>query len=244
MKIQLLAAALALGACDEAPSPPARRGPSDSEQASGRAEPARREISLDGVENGVAAVTRNFYFIIDGSGSMKDPCAGDKEFTRKVDGAKWAVGEFLRQVPADVNLGLWVFDQRGMGERVALGPENRAAFSQAVEAIEAGGATPLADAIRAGVERLIAQYQRQLGYGEFRLVIVTDGIAEGIEEAADLASSYGFPIYTIGFCIDVYHPLRHLSVSYRAADSAADLQAGLEAAVAEIETFDATSFQK
>jgi uncharacterized protein with von Willebrand factor type A (vWA) domain len=137
-----------------------------------------------------------------------------------------------------------VFDQGGTSERVALGPENRAAFSAAVQAIAAGGKTPLAASIRAAVERLIAQYKRQLGYGEYRLVIVTDGLADDIPEAARHAGAYGFPIYTIGFCIGEDHPLRQVSVSYRAADSAADLEAGLEAAVAEIESFDPTSFIK
>lgn len=235
MKALCFASALALAGCGESPSP---SGPSARE-----AVPAHIEIALDDA-TGTASMTRNFYFILDGSGSMRDPCEGDKAFDRKIDGAKWAVREFLQHVPEDANLGLWVFDAAGAGERVVLQPGNRAAFSAAVQAIDASGGTPLAESIRAGVEKLVVQYKRQLGYGEYRLVVVTDGLADGIPAAAALASAYGFPIYTIGFCIEADHPLRHASVSYRAADSAADLQAGLEAAVAEIESFDPTSFAK
>jgi hypothetical protein len=232
-----LVASLALAACGESPS--------DGDWKASTGAPVQRiEIPLDDAAGGTASVARNFYFILDGSGSMKDRCSGDKAFAHKIDGAKWAVSEFLKHVPDDANLGLWVFDGNGPGERVALAPGNRAAFSAAVDAIEASGGTPLAEAIHAAVGKLVLQYKRQLGYGEYRLVIVTDGIADGIPDAAAVAAAYGFPIYTIGFCIDEEHPLRHVSVSYRAADSAADLQAGLEAAVAEIETFDATSFAR
>ena len=241
MRMLWLAVLLALGGCGESP-----RGPQASATSahSPVTAPARIEIPLDEVAGGTASVVRNFYFIIDGSGSMNEDCKGDKAFEHKIDGAKWAVREFLAHVPEEANLGLLVFDEHGTSERVALGPGNRRAFSAAVQAITAGGSTPLAASMHAAVGKLIAQYKRQLGYGEYRLVIVTDGQAEGIPEAAAEATAYGFPIYTIGFCIGSDHPLRQVSVSYRAADSALDLQAGLEAAVAEVESFDPTSFAK
>jgi uncharacterized protein with von Willebrand factor type A (vWA) domain len=212
-------------------------------------QPAKREvkrveISLEGVKDGVAATTRNFYFVIDGSGSMNDACASDQQFAHKIDGAKWAVSEFLASVPDDANLGLWMFDSRGSSERVPLGPNNRKAFEKVIKDCKAGGATPLAAAIHQGVDRLVGQYKKQLGYGEFRLVVVTDGMAEEIPAAAEYAASYGIPIYTIGLCIGNEHPLRRVSVSYRAADSAADLKAGLEAALAESETFDPVQFKR
>jgi hypothetical protein len=231
-----------LGGCgDSRPPAPVRSAAPNAASASSGAR--RVEISLEGVKDGVASTTRNFYFIFDGSGSMNDACAGDQSFAHKIDGAKWAVREFLGRVPEDANLGLWVFDSQGSSERVPLGPANRAAFDATVAGLRAGGDTPLARAIGEGTGRLVAQYKRQLGYGEFRLVVVTDGRADGIPEAAAHAASFGIPIYTIGFCIGMDHPLRQVSVSYRAADSAADLKAGLEAAVAESETFDATQFK-
>src|SRR5262245_58709686 len=79
-----------------------------------------------------AALTRNFYFIFDGSGSMSDSltkqCKGDKRFSSRLEGAKWAVEQFLPLVPSEVNLGLWVFDAHGTNEPVALGPDSRDPF--------------------------------------------------------------------------------------------------------------------
>jgi Ca-activated chloride channel family protein len=197
---------------------------------------------------GEAKLTRNIYFIMDGSGSMNErttsDCGGDQEFTDKITGARWAIKKFLENVPEDVNIGLYVFDFHGRREVVPLGASNREAFISAVDDIEASGTTPLAEAIRFGTDQLVQQYKKQLGYGEFRLVVVTDGIAEGIPEAAIYAARRGIPIYAIGLCVEVRHPLRHFSVSYRAADSFEDLKKGLEETLAELPSFDVTEFQE
>ena len=203
----------------------------------------RVEIPLDdasGLQE--ATLTRNFYFIFDGSGSMADPpdweCGGDQSFETKLAGAKWAVGEFVDKVADDMNLGLYVFDRHGRSELVPLSAGNREPFLQAIGSVEAGGGTPLADAIHFGVDRLVAQYKKQLGYGEFRLVVVTDGIADDIPAAAAYGATYGIPIYAIGLCIGERHPLRQYAVSYRAADNFADLARGLEETLAELPSFD------
>ncbi|MCI0693322.1 VWA domain-containing protein [candidate division KSB1 bacterium] len=200
---------------------------------------------------GQISLARNFYFIFDGSGSMRDAlssdCGGDQTFKRKLEGAKWAVAEFLKKVPEDVNLGLYVFDEnhRNRSERevVPLGTNNMAAFLQAINAIEAGGGTPLAEAIRFGAEVLARQREQQLGYGEFRLIVVTDGLADDIPQAAEFATENAIPIYAIGLCIKEDHPLRQYAVSYRAADNFEDLAKALEATVVETEFYDAKTFE-
>jgi Ca-activated chloride channel family protein len=200
---------------------------------------------------GEISLVHNFYFIFDGSGSMRDPlssdCGGDQTFKRKIEGAKWAVAEFLKKVPQDVNLGLYVFDEHHVSDSecqvVPLGPNNVAAFLQAVNAIEAGGGTPLARALRSGVEILVQQRNKQLGYGEFRLVVVTDGLADDIPAAAEFANENAIPIYAIGLCIQEDHPLRQYAVSYRAADNFQDLAKALEATVAETEFYDPKTFE-
>ncbi len=206
------------------------------------------EIPLDeDMEGAEVSLARNFYFIFDGSGSMdSEPggaCRGDQAFGSKLDGAQWAVKEFLTKVPEDVNLGLYVFDRDRRDEVVPLGAGNREAFLAAVNNIHSGGGTPLAKGISFGAERLVEQYQRQLGYGDYRLVVVTDGRADQIPEAARYAGHFGMPIYAIGLCIDEEHPLRRYAVSYRAADSFADLAEGLEETLAELEAVDVTDFE-
>ncbi len=206
------------------------------------------EIPLDeDMEGAEVSLARNFYFIFDGSGSMdSEPggaCRGDQSFGTKLDGAQWAVKEFLTKVPADVHLGLYVFDRDVREEVVPLGAGNREAFLTQINRIRAGGGTPLAAGITYATERLVEQYQRQLGYGDYRLVVVTDGRADKIPDAARYAAHYGMPIYAIGLCIDEDHPLRRYAVSYRAADSFADLAAGLQETLAELQSFDVTTFE-
>lgn len=205
-------------------------------------------ISIPQETGGEAELTRNFYFIMDGSGSMRESttreCGGDQKFDDKMAGARWAIKTFLENVPEDVNIGLYVFDSNGRREIVPLGIANRDVFLKAVDDIDAGGGTPLAEAIRFGTTKLVQQYQKQLGYGEFRLVAVTDGKARDIPEAALYAAKFGIPIYAIGLCVGEDHPLRHFSVSYRAADNFADLSRGLTDTLAELPSFDVTEFEE
>jgi hypothetical protein len=193
-------------------------------------------------------LTRNFYFIFDGSGSMSEPltkqCRGDKRFGSRIEGAKWAVEQFLPLVPSDVNLGLWVFDAHGNSERLPLSPDARASFLAAVKKVRAGGRTPLSESIEQGVDRLVQQREKQLGYGEFRLVVVTDGEATGrpLPQAVTYARDRRIPVYTIGLCLSTDHELRKSSVSYRPADSIEALQLGLEETLAETNMFDPQTF--
>jgi hypothetical protein len=219
-------------------------------ETSQQAAPTPDIATSDSIE-GEISLARNFYFIFDGSGSMRDKlssdCGGDKTFARKLEGAKWAVAEFLKKVPADVNLGLYVFDEKHASKSecnvLPLGPNNITAFLQAINDVEAGGGTPLARAIQFGAEVLAQQKAKQLGYGEFRLIVVTDGLADDIPQAAEFATEKEIPIYAIGLCIQEDHPLRQYAVSYRAADNFEDLAKALEATVAETEFYDAKTFE-
>jgi uncharacterized protein with von Willebrand factor type A (vWA) domain len=178
------------------------------------------------------------------SEALNKQCQGDKRFGSRLEGAKWAVEQFIPLVPSDVNLGLWIFDANGNSERLPLGPESRAQFLTAVQKTRAGGRTPLTESIEQGVNRLVQQRDRQLGYGEFRLVVVTDGEATGrsLPQAVAYARERRIPIYTIGLCIGAQHELRKYSVSYRAADSIEALRRGLEETLAETSVFDPQTF--
>ena len=207
----------------------------------------RVEIPIEARDGAEVALTRNFYFIFDGSGSMNEKvsgaCGPSDRFSSKLDGAVWAVEQFMTSVPESVNLGLYTFDASGQGERLALRSGQKARFLDKVRMIRAGGKTPLAEAIGIATDRLVSQYKHQLGYGEFRIVVVTDGEAEDLDRAAKYAAAYGIPIYTIGLCVGASHPLRQYSVSYRSADNFEDLKRGLEATLAELPDFDVAAFE-
>jgi Mg-chelatase subunit ChlD len=178
------------------------------------------------------------------SESLTKQCKGDKRFSSRLEGAKWAVEQFLPLVPREVNLGLLVFDTNGNSERVSLGPDSRAPFLAAIKKIRAGGKTPLTESIEQGVNRLVQQRDKQLGYGEFRLIVVTDGEATGrpLPQAVAYARERRVPIYTIGLCLSADHELRRFSVSYRPADSIEALKLGLEETLAETIMFDPQTF--
>jgi uncharacterized protein with von Willebrand factor type A (vWA) domain len=143
-----------------------------------------------------------------------------------------------------VNLGLWVFDAHGNSEQVPLGAENRAQFLAAMQQTKAGGKTPLTESIVQGVNQLVRQREKQLGYGEFRLIVVTDGEATGLPlpQAVQYAREQHIPIYTIGLCLGEAHELRKYALSYRAADSIEALRRGLEETLAETNMFDPQTF--
>jgi hypothetical protein len=81
-------------------------------------------ISIPEGSGGQAELKRNFYFIMDGSGSMRERtsrnCGGDQQFRDKINGARWAIKKFLEHFPGDVNIGLYVFDRNGSREIVPL----------------------------------------------------------------------------------------------------------------------------
>lgn len=214
-------------------STPAQTQTQSGQPASPNADPRMTDSSIQGE----ISTARNFYFVFDGSGSMSGS---------KIREAKAAVKTFIGTVPSEnVNLGLYVFDTNGSREVVPLAPNNRAAFLAAVDRVSDGGGTPLGASIEQGVKSLNVQYQKQLGYGEFRLIVVTDGessdsITTGVREAQRLA----VPLYTIGFDMGTTHELRKYSVSYQSANNGKELTKALEQAASELDVYDPADFQQ
>jgi len=196
---------------------------------------------------GEPSLTRNFYFVFDGSGSMDEELNG----TKKIDGAKKAVQEFMKSMPDDVNLddvnlGLYVFCGQGRGEVLSLGLNKKKVFLEAINQVEAGNRTPLGQSIEIGAKKLEEQRAKQLGYGEYHLVVVTDGEAtDNLSSGVKYAVSRGISIHAIGLGIGENHELNNPNyvVSYVAANDFAQLTKALvEAVQAESEKFDATDF--
>lgn len=189
---------------------------------------------------------KNVYVVFDASGSMDDvSCSGSG--LRKLDEARAALTEFLKSVKPNVNLGLLIFDGYGPSERVELGLDNRARFLDQVKSTVAGGGTPLLQAMAMAFESLGVQAQKQLGYGEYNLIVVTDGEASNGQNpepvVSELASKTPVAIHTIGFCLDGSHSLNQPGkTSYRSADNVEKLRAGLEEVLAEAASFDVKSF--
>ena len=175
----------------------------------------------------------NAYIVFDGSGSMSG---------EPIEQAKRAVTAFVAGAPEDLNIGLVVFDRkrRNGSEVVPLGrgEDQREQLKNEISRIQAGGGTPLGSAIKIGTDALISQFQKQLRYGDIRLIVVTDGAASDqrmFQQSIGFAQSYHVPIYTIGFRIRSSHPLRQFSEAYFTASDEAELLGAMEETLAELD---------
>jgi Ca-activated chloride channel homolog len=236
----------ALAACDSQPPPPAAKKPAVP------AKPARGPWPFLAAEPGAArdfdpqaVIKRNYYVVFDASGSMSEKkCSGAE---RKIDVAKRAVLAFAGQMSSDANLGLLVFDQRATRELMPIGPISKAALADVIRPIEPGGDTPLADAIRRAYAALTKRAVLQLGYGEYHLVVVTDGEATGEDPRSIVNQLIGespVVLHTIGFCIGADHSLNQLGRTvYQSADNPQELAQGLTDVLAEAPSFDVKSFK-
>lgn len=186
----------------------------------------------------------NYYLVFDGSGSMAALDCGDGQ--RKIEVARDAIRQFAEQVPADANLGLYVFDRSGWSERVELGADNRARFKDAVAAVAAGGNTPLKASTQFAYQRLTRQAERQRGYGEYHLVVVTDGAStdgDPMPVVKKILQESPVLVETIGFCISEKHSLNQPGLtSYRSANDPESLRQGLAAVLAEAPDFTPAQF--
>lgn len=243
-KAAWMVAALALCACDE-PTKPSSMPSFDSYAARG-ADNGWPTLGDGAVQLSDNPNAPNYYVVVDGSGSMENVECSDGE--PKLAVAKRALAAFLDRLPPGANVGVFAFDDDTMGERVRLAAEDRDAAKDAIRALRSGGGTPLSTAVAQGYEALMRQAVAQLGYGEYHLVVVTDGEASSgyapEREIERLLEQSPVVLHTIGFCIDDDHSLNRPGYTlYKSANDPAALQSGLDAVLAEAPDFQLAAFE-
>lgn len=202
---------------------------------------------LDKVPDNIAnnLLAKNYYLVVDGSGSMWETgCSNGKE---KINVAKPALKSFIKKLPADANLGMYVFDSRGSRETDPLSAINVNQITKSIDKVSTGDGTPLQRAIDHGYRSLTDQAKKQLGYGEYHLVVVTDGDANSGQDPRPIIKTIlrdsPVVLHTIGFCIDESHALNVPGKTlYKSANNPKALAEGLESVLAESADFDVTSF--
>ena len=255
--MRALAAVLAslLAGCQEAPPPTPPPKPKVAQAAPAQPVPvARTKLSPvwppakdESVQVASDLFAKNYYVVLDGSGSMNEKgCSGDLP---KIAVARDALRDFADTLPATANLGLQVFDGRGVRDLLPLGVNNRKEFVRLVYDVRANASTPLLTAVRQAYAKLLAQGARQLGYGEYHLVIVTDGAADQGQDPTPIVNQIlaesPVVVQTIGFCIGERHSLNQAGRTiYRAADNPQQLKQGLTDVLAEAPQFAVTEFKK
>lgn len=179
----------------------------------------------------------NIVVILDASGSMQDKFSGDRTKS-KMEAAKAALQEVLAKVPDDTWIGLLVFSGANIRNEwvYPLGEKDTQQLIAAINLPQPGGGTPLGKYIRIGANRLLEERAKQYNYGNYRLLIVTDG------EASDAAQvEYYTPeilnrqirVDVIGVDMETDHMLAKVVDSYRRADNPGELVAAVSEILAE-----------
>ncbi len=188
----------------------------------------------------------NYYVILDASARMAQSECNDGR--NNLSDAIDALSTFIDAVPPDANIGVSVFNNNRIMEIMPLQSGvslNTAMLSQMVPA----GATPQRSAIHHAYAEMVSQGERQLGYGEYHVVVISGGMAtEGEDPAAVirqmlLDSPVNF--HTVGFCSGLDLSLDQPGfISYRAVDNLVSLKQGLSEVLAEAPSFTLDSFQE
>lgn len=205
-------------------------------------------LNKDGTEQQIAEnlMAKNYYFVIDGSGSMRNiDCSGAYS---KMDAAKIALTEFARNIPADANVGIVAFDRNSISERLPIKQKNEGEINYAVQQIGYGGGTPLHSAIDIAFTKVTEQGRKQLGYGEYNIIVVTDGAASEGQDPTRVVNriidNTPILVHTIGFCLGEDHSLNQPGRTfYKAANNVEGLRQGLDDILAESEQFTVTDFK-
>lgn len=180
--------------------------------------------------------TENIIVILDASGSMKENFRADQTKS-KMDAAKEALREVLANVPDNTHIGLLVFSSNVQNDWVyPLGPKNTDRLMAAIDLPRPGGGTPLGKYMRIGANRLLEQREKQYNYGNYRLLIVTDGVAQDQEKVAQYTPeilSRHIRVDVIGVDMETAHLLAKEADSYRRADNPGELVAAVTQILAE-----------
>lgn len=180
----------------------------------------------------------NVVILLDASGSMAERMPGTNR--DKLSVARDALKEVLRQLPESTRVGLLVFG--GGTERTddwyyPLSARDDTRLFAAIDATRAGRGTPLGAYIKRAADRLLEERRRQLGYGTFRLLIVSDGEAQD----QDLVNRYTPEVMARGITMDVIgvamasrHTLATRVHSYRTANDEESLRRALREVLAEV----------
>jgi len=187
---------------------------------------------------GQAAVDdHNVVIVLDASGSMGSNMPDSS--VMKMDAAKSALKEVIRDVPWDTNIGLLVFSAGNLDVDwvYPLGPRDDEKLLAAIDRPEPFGGTPLGVYLKMGADRLLKQRMEQYGYGTYRLLVVTDGEAgdpDLVERFVPEIIARGILIDVIGVDMASRHTLATKVHSYRSADNPGELKTAIADVFAEI----------
>lgn len=185
----------------------------------------------------------NIIIVFDTSGSMGEYMRSAQKSRMEV--AQEALFEVLSQVPDTTKIGILSFG----GWVYRIGPVDRVKLEQSIRNMRTGGGTPLYEYVRAGGTALLKYRESQLNSGNYKLLVVTDGVAgdDYLNEndtfpdgsvrlgVIDDIISRNVTIDAIGLDMQGDHALAtQINGSYMRGDDPASLVEAVSKAVAEV----------
>lgn len=180
-------------------------------------------------------VPASVVILLDSSGSMSDRMPGTGH--SKLTAAKGALKEVLRRMPVSTHVGLLVFGGGSDTWVYPLGPRDDSRLLAGIDGMRAEGGTPLGAYIKQAADRLLTERARHLGYGTYRLLIVSDGEAQDqelVNRYTPEVMARGITVDVIGVAMQRRHTLATRVHSYRGADNAEALRRALTDVLAEV----------
>jgi hypothetical protein len=188
----------------------------------------------------------NIMIVYDDSGSMADGACGSNRSSRYEEGV-YALQKFIDALPEDANVGFLTMNR---GIRVELGTGNRDDLRREVINARPNGGTPIRSSMRVGYDKLTEQGKKQLGYGRYILLVVTDGAAGPGENPYHLIKQIidldvPIEIHAVGMCMGEDHSLRQEGWTfYTPANDTAALVDGLKSVLAEADDATVADFKQ
>lgn len=176
---------------------------------------------------------QNIVVVLDDSGSMSSSMRGTR--VQKMEAAKDALVTVLGDLPEDTRVGVLVMNRSQDPWIVPLDRLDRDQTAAAIRRIVPRGGTPLGAYIKIGADALM-ELRKQQRYGDYRLLIVTDGEAEDPYRVGAIVPAImarGVTIDVIGVDMAGEHTLARHVHSYRRADDPRGLQQAISQVFAE-----------
>lgn len=184
-----------------------------------------------------AEIRQNIVIVLDDSGSMAERMQTKNGRVRRIDAAKSALTSVLSRLPENTSVGVLTLNTRVDGSHwiVPLGPADPNVLQQNIQRIKAKGGTPLGQYLQKGADQLLQMRATQV-YGDFRLLVVTDGEANDrrlVEAYLPDILSRGIVIDVIGVDMQDDHSLAKRVHNYRRADDDNALEQAISQVFAE-----------